>query len=68
MGPLIYLNSEDKRTLTLGLRDFIVVSAQRTEFQYLMAVSTLTVLPVIVVFFVAQKYFIQGVILSGVKG
>jgi multiple sugar transport system permease protein len=68
MGPLIYLNSENKRTLTLGLRDFIVVSAQRTEFQYLMAVSTVTILPVIVVFFYAQKYFIQGVILSGVKG
>jgi multiple sugar transport system permease protein len=68
MGPLIYLNSEDKRTITLGLRDFIVVSAQRTQFQYLMAVSTLTVLPVIVIFFVAQKYFIQGVIMSGVKG
>ncbi len=68
MGPLIYLNSEDKRTLTLGLRDFIVVSAQRTQFQYLMAVSTVTVLPVIVIFFVAQKYFIQGVIMSGVKG
>jgi multiple sugar transport system permease protein len=68
MGPLIYLNSENKRTLTLGLRDFIVVSAQRTEFQYLMAVSTLTVLPVILVFFFAQKYFIQGVVMSGVKG
>lgn len=68
MGPLIYLNSEDKRTLTLGLRDFIVVSAQRTQFQYLMAVSTITVLPVIVIFFVAQKYFIQGVVMSGIKG
>jgi len=68
MGPLIYLNSENKRTLTLGLRDFIVVIAQRTEFQYLMAVSTLTVLPVILVFFFAQKYFIQGVVMSGVKG
>ncbi len=68
MGPLIYLNSEDKRTLTLGLRDFIVVSAQRTEYQYLMAVSTVTVLPVIVIFFVAQKNFIQGVVMSGIKG
>ena len=68
MGPLIYLNSENKRTLTLGLRDFIVVSNQRTEFQYLMAVSTLTILPVILVFFLAQKYFIQGVVLSGIKG
>ena len=67
MGPLIYLNSEDKRTLTLGLRDFIVLSAQRTEFQYLMAVSTLTILPVIVIFFIAQQYFISGVILSGLK-
>ncbi len=68
MGPLIYLNSEEKRTLTLGLRDFIVASAQRTEFQYLMAVSTITILPVMLVFFFAQKYFIQGVVLSGLKG
>jgi len=38
------------------------------NFQYLMAVSTVTVLPVIVIFFVAQKYFIQGVVMSGIKG
>jgi multiple sugar transport system permease protein len=68
MGPLIYLNTESKRTLTLGLRDFISASTQETHFQYLMAVSAITILPVVIVFFFAQKYFIQGVVLSGIKG
>lgn len=68
MGPLIYLNTESKRTLTLGLRDFISASSQETQFQYLMAVSAIAILPVLVVFFFAQKYFIQGVVLSGIKG
>jgi multiple sugar transport system permease protein len=68
MGPLIYLNSQSKRTLTLGLRDFISVAAQETHYQYLMAVSAITIVPVMITFFVAQKYFIQGVVLSGIKG
>jgi ABC-type glycerol-3-phosphate transport system permease component len=64
--PLIYLNSQDKLTLTVGLQAFML--DYRLLFQYLMAVSAVMTLPVIVIFFVAQRYFIQGMILSGMKG
>jgi multiple sugar transport system permease protein len=38
------------------------------QFHYMMAVATLTVLPIIVLFFVAQRYFVQGIVMSGIKG
>jgi len=66
--PLIYLNTESKRTLTLALRDFIVVSQHLTQYQYLMAVSVITILPIIVLFFFGQSYFIRGVTMTGIKG
>jgi len=63
--PLIYLNDERKFTLPLGL------SAFRYEFEvswnHLMAASFLTLLPCIVIFFIAQKFFIQGITLTGLK-
>jgi multiple sugar transport system permease protein len=64
--PLIYLNSQQNLTLTVGLQAFML--DYRLLFQYLMAVSAVMTLPVIVIFFVAQRYFIQGMILSGMKG
>jgi len=66
MGPLIYLNTQEKKTITLGLQEFIGTTS--TQFQYLMAVSTLTVLPVVVIFFVAQRQFIRGVVMTGITG
>ncbi|HEV8636447.1 MAG TPA: carbohydrate ABC transporter permease [Chloroflexota bacterium] len=66
MGPLIYLTSRENATLTLGLRYFI--SANSTQFQYLMAISFLMSLPIILVFFFAQQYFVRGVVMSGLKG
>ena len=66
IGPLIYLNTADKLTLTLGLRQFM--QQYTTQFQYMMAISTLMALPIIAIFFFAQKYFIQGVVMSGIKG
>jgi multiple sugar transport system permease protein len=66
LRPLIYLNSQSNLTLTVGLQSFML--DYRTLFQYLMAVSALMTLPVIAIFFVAQRYFIQGMILSGMKG
>jgi multiple sugar transport system permease protein len=65
-GPLIYLNDESKMTLAVGLQLFR--GQYETEIQYLMAGSVLMVLPIIVIFFLAQKYFIQGIALSGIKG
>lgn len=66
MGPLIYLNDTDKFTLTLGLSMF--KGMMKVEWGPLMAGSILALIPVLVVFFVAQKHFVEGVKLSGIKG
>jgi len=64
--PLIVLNSESKRTLQLGLS--YLMSEYYTDWTLLMAASVLTLLPIIILFFVAQKNFIQSFKLSGLKG
>jgi ABC-type glycerol-3-phosphate transport system permease component len=66
LGPLIYLTSPEKMTIAVGLRLFR--SQYSTEMHLLMAASTVAVLPILVIFFVAQKYFIQGIALTGLKG
>ncbi len=66
LGPLIYLASPAKRTLALGLYAF--QGQFSTDWNYLMAASAVVMLPLLVLFFVGQKYFIQGVVISGVKG
>ncbi len=66
MGPLIYLGNRDQYTLSLGLQVF--VSNHGSEWGMLMAASTMMVLPVIVLFFFAQKSFIQGITMTGIKG
>ena len=66
MGPLLYLNDQTKFTLSLGLKMFL--SMFRAEWNTLMAASTLAVLPLIVLFFMAQRYFIEGLTMGGLKG
>ena len=66
LGPLIYLSSPAKRTLALGLYAF--QGQYSTDWNYLMAASAVVMLPLLILFFVGQKYFIQGVVISGVKG
>ena len=66
MGPLIYLNDQRLYPLSLGLYQFRIEHA--SDFGMLMAASALMILPVVVVFFLAQKHFIQGVTLTGMKG
>jgi ABC-type glycerol-3-phosphate transport system permease component len=66
LDPLIYINSMENYTIALALRTFQNIRSQRVN--YLMAVSLLQVLPVIVLFFSAQKYFIGGIQLSGLSG
>ncbi len=66
LGPLIYLNDPDTYTLSLGLQQF--QSAHSTEWGPLMAASTLFMLPVILLFALAQKTFISGITLGGLKG
>ncbi len=66
LEPLIYLNTHSKFTLALGLRLFQGEFA--TNWPLLMAASTIAMLPVLLTFYFGQRYFIQGVVISGVKG
>jgi multiple sugar transport system permease protein len=66
LGPLIYLTDQDDFTLALGLQ-FFQSKSGGTQWHYLMAASTLIVLPVIVLFFLAQRTFIEGISMSGLK-
>ena len=66
IGPLLYLNSPEKFTVAIGLATFR--SVMRTRWDLLMAASTAMTLPVILIFFLLQRYFIQGVVMTGLKG
>ena len=66
LGPLIFLSDLDKYTLALGLRFF--QGQHRVEWALLMAASLVVLAPCIVLFFIAQKYYIQGIVITGVKG
>jgi multiple sugar transport system permease protein len=66
LGPLIYLSDPAKRTLALALYAF--QGEHATDWHLLMAAATVVMLPLLTIFFCAQKYFIQGVVISGVKG
>jgi multiple sugar transport system permease protein len=66
MGPLLYINSPERFTLAIGLVSFRSVMLNRWDL--LMAASTAVTVPVIIVFFLAQRYFVQGVVLTGIKG
>lgn len=65
-GPLVYLRSEDNKTLSLGLQAFQGVS--QTDYHYLMAASLVVLLPVLVIYVLCQRYFVQGMVMSGMKG
>jgi ABC-type glycerol-3-phosphate transport system permease component len=70
--PLVYLSRQELFTLSLGLRYFQKLPTQGTggppAEHYLMAVSVLMTLPIVVLFFALQRYFIQGIVMSGIKG
>jgi multiple sugar transport system permease protein len=65
-GPLIYIQSQDNWTVALGLQSFRALYTR--NLTGLMAASTVTMLPCLLLFFFAQKLFIQGVVISGIKG
>lgn len=66
LGPLIYLSSDEKFTLALGLASFR--GMYNAQWGYLMAASSAVVAPIIVLFFIGQRYFIEGITLTGIKG
>jgi multiple sugar transport system permease protein len=68
--PLIYLNSRDKFPLSLGLRWFqqLPLEASEPRENLLMAAALLMALPCILLFFTMQRYFVRGIVMSGIKG
>ena len=67
LAPLIYINKQELYTVSLGLRTFIGEN-WGTEWHLMMAANIIFMIPLIFIFFFAQKYFIQGVVITGVKG
>jgi len=73
-GPLIYLNSQEKMTLALGLQMFQQLVSSGAEYSdvglytAMMAASTVVTLPVIALFVSAQRYFVEGIQMTGIKG
>ena len=66
MGPLIYLNSTKLKTIQLGIRMFI--SQYGADYALIMAASVCSLIPVLIVFMVCQKWFVEGITAGGVKG
>jgi multiple sugar transport system permease protein len=64
---LIYLNTTEKRTAAVGL-SYFQATYGGTPYNLLMAAALVMVIPVLLLFFFAQRYFIQGIVVSGVKG
>jgi ABC-type glycerol-3-phosphate transport system permease component len=72
LHPFLFLNTKSKFTLAIGIRYFqaVVGSAEAMEpiEHLLMAASVLMTAPIIILFFVAQRYFVKGIVMSGIKG
>ena len=65
-GPVIYVNKAGKMPLSLGLYTFM--TRNQTEWPYLMAAAMIVSLPIFIIFFLAQRTFIEGIALTGLKG
>ena len=66
MGPLIYLSSQKKKTIQLMLRMFN--SQYSSNYAQIMAAATVALIPVLILFICLQRYFVEGVASSGIKG
>ena len=66
MGPMIYLTADENKTIQVGLRRFI--QQYSSDYHLIMAASLMSLLPVSVVFLCLQRYFIEGIATSGLKG
>jgi multiple sugar transport system permease protein len=66
MAPLLYLDKPYLKTVSLGLHVFI--SQYTSQLNYMMAASSLAIIPMIAIFFFAQRYFIEGITFTGLKG
>jgi multiple sugar transport system permease protein len=68
LGPLIFLNRTTLFPVSLGLATFNSSFAESLKWPYLMAASTVVILPIVVLFFFAQRMFVEGVTITGIKG
>ena len=68
LGQLIYINSNNKFTVQLGLASFSSITGGQVPYNALMAASLMALAPIVIIFFFAQKYFIDGIKMSGIKG
>jgi multiple sugar transport system permease protein len=66
MGPMIYLNSTELKTIQLGLRMFI--TQYSADYNLIMAAALVSIIPIFVVFIFMQRFFIEGIATSGIKG
>ena len=66
IGPLVYLRTPETFTVAIGLAQFRGAMTTRWDLQ--MAAAALMILPVVLLFFFAQRYFIRGIVLTGLKG
>ncbi len=66
MGPMIYFNSEANKTIPLGIRMFI--GQYSSEYQLIMAASVVALLPILILYVFCQRFFVQGIATSGLKG
>lgn len=66
LGPLIYLTSDSKKTIQLGIRKFI--TEYSASYELIMAASVCSLIPVLIIFFGAQRFFIEGIATTGIKG
>ncbi|MEG0720827.1 MAG: carbohydrate ABC transporter permease [Lachnospiraceae bacterium] len=66
LGPLIYLNSQENYTIQIGLKRF--VGMYGTDFGPILAGAVISVIPILIIFVCSQKYFVEGIAMSGIKG
>ncbi|MBR0463394.1 MAG: carbohydrate ABC transporter permease [Clostridia bacterium] len=66
LGPLVYLKTEKQFTLAIGLQQF--VGQYTAQWHLLMAASTLVALPTVTIYLIGQRYFVEGIALTGLKG
>lgn len=65
LGPLVYLSTDTKYTLALGLQQF--QGLYNAQWHLMMAAASMVLLPIIIVFLIGQKYFIEGIAMTGLK-
>jgi len=65
LGPLLYLDDPDKQTLELGLRTYTSLSG--SKWNLLMAGTVLVSIPILILFFLGQRYFVKGIVMTGLK-